>query len=87
LHTTPALLGLFSPVTLFAHQLLQGQKPPTRQAAWYAKKVPPFSDTLAFVRQHPWPVTIFGLSPDDTDVVKIPRALFDRLPDTLAFTA
>lgn len=31
--TTPGLLGLFSLVTLFAHQLLQGQKLPTRQAA------------------------------------------------------
>src|SRR5215211_1143967 len=33
LRTTPALLGLFSLVTLFAHHLLQGQQPPTRQAA------------------------------------------------------
>ena len=87
LRTTPAVLGLFSLVTLFAHHLLQGQKPPTRQAAWYAKEVPTFSDTLALVRQHLWPVTIFWMSPNDTDVVKIPKALFDRLTDTLAFAA
>ena len=87
LRTTPALLGLFSLVTLFAHHLLQGQKPPTRQAAWYAKEVPTFSDTLALVRQHLWPVTIFWMSPNHTDVVKIPKALFDRLTDTLAFAA
>ena len=30
LRTTPALLGLFSLVTLFAHHLLQGQQPATR---------------------------------------------------------
>jgi hypothetical protein len=48
--TTPALLALFSLVTLFAHQLLQGQPLPVRQAAWYTKALPTFSDTLAFVR-------------------------------------
>ena len=50
LRTTPALLGLFSLVTVFAHQLLQGQPLPVRQAAWYAKTLPTFADTLAFVR-------------------------------------
>ena len=85
LRTTPALLGLFSLVTLFAHHLLQGQQPATRQAAWYTKEVPTFSDTLAFVRQHLWPVDIIWLSPNNSDVVQIPRALFDRLTDTLAF--
>ncbi len=34
LRTTPALLALFSLVTIFAHQLLQGQPLPVRQAAW-----------------------------------------------------
>jgi hypothetical protein len=87
LRTTPALLGLFSLVTIFAHQLLDGQSFPVRQAAWYTKALPTFSDTLAFVRQHLWPSTFFCLSPSEHDVVKIPRALFDRLVDTLAFTA
>src|SRR5262249_13773121 len=43
--TTPALLGLFSLVTVFAHQLLQGQDLPGRQAAWSTKDVPGCSDT------------------------------------------
>lgn len=60
--TTPALLGLFSLVTVFAHQLLQGQDLVARQAAWYQKKVPTFSDTLAFVRQQLWPVSISWIS-------------------------
>jgi hypothetical protein len=34
LRTTPALLALFSLVTIFAHQLLQDQPLPLRQAAW-----------------------------------------------------
>ena len=87
LRTTPALLGLFSLVSLFAHQLLQGQDLPIRQAAWYAKTTPTFADTLAFVRQHLWPATVFWLSPNDPEVVKIPRALVERLTDTLAFAA
>lgn len=87
LRTTPALLGLFSLVTIFAHQLLDGHSFPVRQAAWYAKTLPTFSDTLAFVRQHLWPSTFFCMSSSEHDVVKIPRALFDRLVDTLAFAA
>jgi len=85
--TTPALLGLFSLVTLFAHQLLEGRALPVRQAAWYPKRLPTFADTLAFVRQQLWPVRISYLSPDKPDVVQIPRALFDRLTDTLAYAA
>jgi hypothetical protein len=87
LRTTPALLGLFSLVTLCAQARLDGRPLPVRQAAWYAKPVPTFSDTLAFVRQTLWPVTVFSTSPASDDVVEIPRALFDRLTDTLAFAA
>jgi hypothetical protein len=87
LRTTPALLGLFSLVTLLADALLQGQPLPVRQAAWYTKAAPTFSDTLAFVRRHRWPVTAFSTSPASSEVIEIPRALFDRLTDTLAFAA
>ena len=87
LRTTPALLGLFSLVTLFAHARLDDQPLPVRQAAWYAKPTPTFSDTLAFVRQLLWPVTVFSTSPSSDEVVEIPRALFDRLTHTLAFAA
>ena len=66
---------------------LDGQPLPVRQAAWYAKSAPTFSDTLAFVRQSLWPVTVFSTSPASDEVVEIPRALFDRLTDTLAFAA
>lgn len=87
LRTTPALLALFSLVTIFAHQLLQGQPLPVRQAAWYTKALPTFSDTLALVRQHLWPVTLSYLSPAKPDKVEIPRALFERFIQTLAFAA
>jgi DDE superfamily endonuclease len=87
LRTTPVLLGLFSLVTLFAHHLLQGQELPVRQAAWYTKALPTFSDTLAFVRQHLWPVSISWMSPEEPDMVTIPKVLLDRLTDALAYAA
>ena len=85
--TTPALLGLFALVTVLAHGLLDGQDLPARAAAWYSKPLPTFSDTLALVRQQLWPVTISFISPAQPDMVEIPRVLFERLTDTLAFAA
>jgi len=87
LRTTPALLGLFSVVTLCAHALLDGQPLPIRRAAWYAKPLPTFVDTLALVRRQLWPVTVYCTSPAPTDTVEIPRALWDRCTDTLACAA
>jgi hypothetical protein len=50
--TTPALLGLFSLVTLFAHQRMrQAEGTLRRQASWYHKVHPTFSDALALVRK------------------------------------
>jgi hypothetical protein len=85
--TTPALLGLFALVTLLAHQLLRGRALPARHAAWYTKGQPTFVDTLALVRRHLWPTSISYLSPPTPEMVTIPRALFERLTDTLAFAA
>src|SRR3990170_4176082 len=51
LRTTPTLLGLFSLVTLLAHQHARHRKLPIRQAAWYHKTLPTFSDALALVRR------------------------------------
>jgi hypothetical protein len=87
LRTTPALLGLFSLVTLVADQLLAGEHLPARHAAWYTKELATFSDTLAFVRYHLWPVPLFAMSSDDTDVVKIPKRALDHLTEMLAFAA
>src|SRR5215211_2459992 len=50
--TAPALLGLFSLVTLFAHQYIAYKSAnPVRGAAWYDKQRPTFSDALALVRR------------------------------------
>lgn len=51
LRTTPALLGLFSMITLLANLHAQTQKLPVRQTAWYPKKLPTFSDALSIVKE------------------------------------
>ncbi|MGZ6307901.1 MAG: IS701 family transposase [Ktedonobacterales bacterium] len=86
--TTPALFGLFSLVTLLAHDQLQHlPAPPIRQAAWYAKSLPTFADALALVRRQLWTQTIFPTSPADADLVKVPRALVDHLHSLLCSAA
>jgi hypothetical protein len=50
--TTPALLGLFSLITLLAGRLAQEDVLPVRQAVWYHKSLPTFVDAIAIVRQH-----------------------------------
>ena len=52
--TTPALLGLFSLVTLFAHEQMRQAAGVFRRAAWYHKSHPTFCDALALVRRELW---------------------------------
>jgi DDE superfamily endonuclease len=64
LRITPALLGLFSVVTLLANLHARKQKFPVQQTAWYQKKLPTFSDALALVKetlfmQHFFPTSLF----------------------------
>jgi hypothetical protein len=84
--TTPALLGLFSLVTLLAHAQLQAVAP-IRRAAWYAKPLPTFADALALVRRQLWTRTTFPTSPADTDLVNVPRAFVAHLADLLCYAA
>jgi hypothetical protein len=80
-------LGLFSLVTIVAQQWLEGQPFPLRQAAWDSKALPTFAETLADLRQHLWPCSFSSVSSPEHDTVPIPRVLFDRLLETLAFAA
>ena len=85
--TTPALLGLFSVVTLLAHKLGAEAGLPVRQASWYRKAQPTFADALAEVRQCLWRQAHFSMSHSETEMVKIPKALFTRFTDTLCYAA
>ena len=85
--STPVLFGLFSLVTLLADALLKDETKVVRTAAWYAKEQPTFSDALAWVRRCLWSSCHFQTSQLDTDVVKIPRSLFERLTDAVCYAA
>ena len=84
---TPILLGLLSFVTLLAHDQITAGACPVRQAAWYPKHDPTFSDALAFVRRSLWAKTTFFISPPDEDSVKVPRALVEHLSEMLCDAA
>lgn len=85
LRTTPALLGLFSVVTLLAHQLRVKGKLPVRKAAWYPKATPTFSDALAVVRQNWW-LQVFHLSLSEVDIQKSSLFLLNRLSEAVCYS-
>jgi hypothetical protein len=85
--TTPALLGLFSLITVFAHQRMMQSMEAVRRAAWYCKPRPTFSDALALVRKELWTHETFRRSSREPDTVKVPRAFVDHLTETLCYAA
>jgi hypothetical protein len=85
LRTTPALLGLFSFVTLLAHRLVKGGKLPVRQAAWYTKRLPTFSDALGVVRQSLWRRVSFRMSHRKTNMQKRKSSILERYADALCY--
>jgi hypothetical protein len=87
MRTTPALMGLFSLVTLLAHPHLSRCPRCLRQDAWYAKALPTFGDALALVRRRLWTQTIFQTSPWTGEVEKVPCALLNHLADLLCYAA
>ena len=86
LRTTPALLGLFSLVTLLANTHARNNKIPVRQAAWYRKSLPTFSDALALVRQELWQHRYFQLSHKRYDVRKMQPEVLNYLCNSAFYT-
>lgn len=86
LRTTPALLGLFSLVTLLAHQHARRKKLPIRQTAWYHKTEPTFSDALALVRRQIWQHECFRTTDPPTDSRKSFAQMQNRLLSALCYT-
>jgi hypothetical protein len=59
-----------------------------RRVAWYHKSYPTFADALALVRKELWAQEeTFRGSLTDTEAVKVPRALMERLTDALCYAA
>lgn len=87
LRTTPVLLGLFSIVTLWAHDLAKSRKFKPRTTAWYPKAVLTFSDAIAAVRREIWHNQISFMSRPSRDSMKIPRHIWNRMENALAHAA
>jgi DDE superfamily endonuclease len=85
--TTPCLLALFSIVTLLAARLGRPAQLQVSAAAWYRKKRPTFSDTLAAVRRQVWAeqgLLISRHAPEDTE---LPPALREAIACALCQAA
>jgi len=85
--TTPALLSLYSIITLTAHLLIEKGTTCVRNTAWYRKARPTFSDAMALVRRQLWDHLHFSMSQQEADIIKIPRALFERFMDAVCYAA
>jgi len=91
--TTPALLGLFSLVTLLAHHLSASSQLPVRTTAWYRKTEATFADALALVRRYlwhhiRWVHSLVGMGLHTSDghpLVQLPSPVFHGLVDTLCY--
>ncbi len=86
--TTPALLGLYSLVTLWAHELRRSRGLPLPStAAWYAKERATFADALASVRRALWAEAALRTSRRRRDLVEVPRPLLKRLTALACYAA
>jgi len=87
LRTTPALLALFSIVTLWTHDLAKSRALKPRTAVWYPKSVLTFSDAIAAVRREIWRHQISFMSRPRRDRIEIPRHIWRRMENALAYAA
>src|SRR5262245_61727172 len=85
--TTPALLSLYSIITLTTQLLIEKGATCVRSTAWYHKTHPTFSDAIALVRRQLWEHIHFSMSHQETDMIKIPRALLERFTEALCYAA
>jgi hypothetical protein len=87
LRITPALLSLFSIITLLANIHARKDQLPVQQTAWYVKKLPTFSDALSTVKQNLYSYLYFQTSAVRSDLRKSPpiRSSYRYSRSTRAF--
>jgi hypothetical protein len=85
--STPVLMGLYSIVTLTTGAMMKGGAKVISTAAWYVKTKPTFSDAIALVRRRLWSHSYFSMSYFESETIKIPRSLFERLTDAVCYAA
>ena len=83
--TTPALLGLFSLVTLWMNDLAATERITPKTTAWYRKTRLTFSDAIAAVRREIWQHQTFAISPASPDSIKIPPHIWNRVETAIAY--
>ncbi len=86
LRTTPALLGMYSLITLWTTALITAKTAP-RQATWYRKPRLTFSDAMALVRHRLWLPDDFFISTHDVTMEKCPPDLIRRMAEALRYAA
>ena len=84
--TTPALMGLYSLIVLWAEDLLRRGALPYA-AAWYRKNAFTFTDAIAAVRRRIWIGDISATSPHDRNMPNVPPDRLIRMADALCFAA
>ena len=82
--TTPALLGLFSIISMIAFHFTGTMKIIPKSSAWYSKKEATFSDVMALVRRSIWAEKYLVRSTFRGDHVQFPRQEWKTLLDQLA---
>src|SRR5215471_2518298 len=74
-------------IILLAERVREQQELTVRRDAWYAKERVTFSDTLAMVWHWLWAEQHLQLSQTEADMLKVPRALYERFTETLCYAA
>ena len=89
LRTTPALLGLFALITVWADGLVRDTATALRKngTAWYRKQKPTFRDAIAAVRRVLSSTPDLSMCRQDGDNVIMPIALVNRVFQTLCLAA
>lgn len=71
--STPLLFGLYSLVAVFGQVLHPAGDIPVPHTAWYAKTAATFGDVLATLRRRCWRNFTYLPSPDEPDLVLVPK--------------
>jgi len=85
--TTPALLGLFSLVTVMAMRISEGGKVEAEQAAWYKKEEATFSDCIREVRKRIIEERYYVRSEEKGEMVELPREALELILYALPLAA
>ena len=85
--TTPALVSLSAIMTLTAPLLIEKGATGVRRTAGSGTTPPTFSEAMAWVRRQLWEHLHCSMSQQETDMIKIPRALLERFTEALCYAA